>query len=101
MMLDHLPIQTKSGQILSQPVGIVGHLLRVPRDVEQLAARFRERATTLAIGDHVRKLHPVEEVDRGELLGGEDRLQHIVTSLDRGIRRSFLAACQASDFLGH
>ena len=101
MTLDYLPIQTESGQILSQTVGIVGHLLGVARDVEQLAARFRECAAALANGDHVRKLHSVEEVDCGELLGGEDRLQHIVTSLDRGIRRSFPAACQASDFFGH
>ena len=48
VVLDPLPIQTESCQILSQAVGIVRDLLGLARGVEQFTSGFRECAAALA-----------------------------------------------------
>lgn len=60
--MDVPPSHAEAGEVVAEPVGVVGRGAALPRDAEKLATSLRQRRRLAAHAEHEVELRPVEQV---------------------------------------
>ena len=94
---DFRPCETKAGEVLPQPVSVVGLAFGGARGSEQSAARRGKRFRRAADAHDFGQLHTIEQIEIGELFGGEVFAEYV----RRRDRDPSPRGCQASGLFVH